>query len=57
MKTSRFSEERMIVVLKEHQSGFAVADICRKHGISDATLYNWRNRYNGMEVSDLLAGC
>jgi len=39
-------------VLKEHQAGIAVADICRKHGISDATFYNWRNRYGGMEVSD-----
>jgi putative transposase len=52
MKKSRFSEEQIIAVLKEHQAGIAVADICRKHGISDATLYNWRNRYGGMEVSD-----
>jgi putative transposase len=52
MKKSRFSEEQIITVLKEHQAGSAVADICRKHGISDATLYNWRNRYGGMEVSD-----
>jgi putative transposase len=46
------SEEQIITVLKEHQAGIAVADICRKHGISDATFYNWRNRYGGMEVSD-----
>ena len=52
MKKSRFSEEQIIAVLKEHQAGIAVADICRKHGISDATFYNWRNRYGGMEVSD-----
>eukprot|EP01035_Chromulina_nebulosa_P015774 gene15774-20894_t len=52
MKKSRFSEEQIIAVLKEHQAGIAVADLCRKHGISDATLYNWRNRYGGMEVSD-----
>jgi putative transposase len=52
MKKSRFSEEQIIAVLKEHQAGIAVVDICRKHGISDATFYNWRNRYGGMEVSD-----
>jgi putative transposase len=52
MKKSRFSEEQIIAVLKEHQTGVPVADICRKYGISDATLYNWRNRYCGMEVSD-----
>ena len=42
----------MIAVLKEHQAGVAVADLCRKHGISDATFYTWRSRYGGMEVSD-----
>ena len=52
MKKSRFSEEQVIAVLKGHQAGIAVVDICRKHGISDATFYNWRNRYGGMEVSD-----
>jgi len=52
MKKSRFSEEQIIAVLKEHQAGIAVADICRKPGISDATFYNWRSRYGGMEVSD-----
>ena len=51
MKKSRFSEEQIIAVLKEHQAGIAVADICRKHGISDATFYYWRSRYGGMEVS------
>lgn len=52
MKKSRFSEEQIIAVLKEHQAGIAVADICRKHGMSDATFYSWRDRYGGMEVSD-----
>lgn len=52
MKKSRFGEEQIIVVLKEYQAGIAVADPCRKYGISDATFYNWRNRYGGMEVSD-----
>ena len=42
----------MIAVLKEHQAGAAVADLCRKHGISDATFYTWRSKYGGMEVSD-----
>jgi putative transposase len=52
MKKSRFSEEQIIGVLKEHQAGLPVAELCRKHGISDATFYNWRSRYGGMEASD-----
>ena len=52
MKRSRFTQEQIIGVLKEHQAGVAVADLCRKHGISDATFYTWRSKYGGMEVSD-----
>lgn len=52
MKKSHFSEEQIIGVLKEHAAGIGVAELCRKHGISDATLYTWRKRYGGMEVSD-----
>jgi putative transposase len=52
MKKSRFSEEQIIGVLKEHQAGLPVSELCRRHGISDATFYNWRSRYGGMEVSD-----
>ena len=52
MRKSRFSEEQIIGILKEHQAGMPVADLCRKHGISDATLYTWRRKYGGMEVSD-----
>ena len=52
MKRSRFTQEQVIGVLKEHQAGAAVADLCRKHGISDATFYTWRSKYGGMEVSD-----
>ena len=52
MKKSRYSEEQIIGVLKEHQAGIPTAELCRKHGISDATFYNWRSRFGGMEVSD-----
>ncbi len=52
MKKNRESEEQIIAVLKEHQAGIPVAELCRKHGISDATFYTWRKRYGGMEVSD-----
>ena len=52
MKRSRFSEEQIIGILKEHQAGMSAADLCRKHGISDATFFKWRSKYGGMEVSD-----
>tara|TARA_Y100000588_G_C13682599_1_gene681017 strand:+ start:255 stop:521 length:267 start_codon:yes stop_codon:yes gene_type:complete len=52
MKRSRFSEEQIIGILKEHQAGATAADLCRKHGISDATFYKWRSKFGGMEVSD-----
>jgi putative transposase len=52
MKRSRFSDEQIIGVLKEHQAGVTAADLCRKHGVSDATFYKWRSKYGGMEVSD-----
>ena len=52
MKRSRFSEEQIIGILKEHQVGATAADLCRKHGVSDATFYKWRSKYGGMEVSD-----
>ena len=52
MKRSRFSEEQIIGILKEHQAGLSAAEICRKYGISDAAFYNWRNKYGGMEASD-----
>jgi putative transposase len=51
MKKSRFTEERIIGILKEHHAGLSAADLCRKHGISDATFYKWRSQYGGMEVS------
>jgi putative transposase len=52
MKRSRFTEEQIIGVLKEHQTGASAADLCRKHGISDATFYTWRSKYGGLEVSE-----
>ena len=52
MKRSRFSEEQIIGILKEHQAGLGAKELCRKHGVSDATLYKWRSKYGGMEVSD-----
>lgn len=52
MKRIRFSEGQIIGVLKEHQAGLGAKELCRKHGISDATFYKWRSKYVGMEVSD-----
>lgn len=52
MKRSRFTEEQIIGILKEHQAGLSAAELCRKHGISDATFYNGRSRYGGMDVSE-----
>ena len=52
MKKSRFTEEEIIGVLKEHQAGLSAAELCRKHGVSDATFYKWRAKYGGMDVSD-----
>jgi putative transposase len=52
MKRSRFTEEQIIGVLKEHQAGLPASELCRKHGISDATFYTWRKKYGGLEVSE-----
>ena len=52
MKRNRFTEEQIISVLSEHEAGAKTADLARKHGISEATLYNWKAKYGGMEVSD-----
>jgi len=52
MKPKRFTEEQIIGILKQAQAGMKIVDLCRQHGISDATFYNWRTKYGGMEVSD-----
>jgi putative transposase len=53
MKSSRFTETQIIAILKEADAGVLVKDLCRKHGISDATYYNWKSKYGGMAASDL----
>jgi len=52
MKRSRFSEEQIIGILKEQEAGAKVADLCRKHGMSDASFYKWKAKYGGLEVSE-----
>lgn len=52
MKRKRFTEEQIIGVLKEHELGAKTSDLCRKHGISEATVYNWKSKYGGMDVSE-----
>ena len=53
MKKIKFSERQIIKILQEKEQGFTVAELCRKHGISEATYYNWKNKYSGMTVSEL----
>ncbi|MCB9022608.1 MAG: transposase, partial [Chitinophagales bacterium] len=51
MKKSRFSETQIVGILKQHEQGLKVADICRQHGISSATFFNWKSKYGGMQAS------
>jgi putative transposase len=52
MRKSRFSEEQIIGILREQEAGASTAEVCRTHGISDATFYKWKARYGGLEVSE-----
>jgi len=51
MKRSRFSDSQILAILKAHEAGTKVADLCREHGMSDATFYKWRTKYGGMDAS------
>tara|TARA_R110002110_G_scaffold415594_2_gene651282 strand:- start:764 stop:1030 length:267 start_codon:yes stop_codon:yes gene_type:complete len=52
MKRSRFTEEQIIGILQEQESGQKTADVCRRHGISEGTFYKWKSKFGGMELSD-----
>lgn len=52
MRSSRFSEEQIIAILKEHEAGMPTAEVCRRHGISGATFYKYKAKYGGLDVSE-----
>jgi putative transposase len=52
MKRSRFSEDHIIGILKEHEAGVSVVDLCRENGVSDATVYKWKAKYGGIDVRE-----
>ena len=52
MKRNRFTDEQIIGILKEHEAGMAVSELCRKHGVSDASIYKWKAKFGGMDVSE-----
>ena len=53
MRTSKFSETQIVAILKEADAGAKIKDLCRKHGISDATYYKWKSKYGGLDASEL----
>ena len=52
MKRNSFTEEQIICIVKEHEAGTPVSELCRKHGVSDASIYKWKAKYGGMDVSE-----
>ena len=52
MKRNRFTDEQIISILKEHEAGTPVSELCRKHGVSDASIYKWKAKFGGMDVSE-----
>ena len=52
MKKSRYTEEQIIGILKQHEAGVKTAELCREHGISEATFYNWKAKFGGLDVSE-----
>ncbi len=52
MRKSRFSEQQIIAILKEHEAGMSTAEVCRRHGISQPTFYSWKSKFGGLEVSE-----
>ena len=53
MKRSKYTEEQIVGILKESEAGISITELCRKYGISDATYYNWKAKFGGMELSDV----
>ena len=53
MRKSRFSEEQIVRIIQEYAAGAKVSELCRKHGMSDATFYKWKARYGGLQISDV----